>query len=787
MAPDGLARSAARASAPGALVLLEALPDAAMVVDAERRIVAVNARLTRLIDRPGAFRRTPERFAAMARRLALAGEYLFLGIGDMIDGDGRGRGDGDDTPRRREIAAGSGRRLRVTATALADGGTLLCFAPCGEMPDTDDSVAAEIVRHLAGAVVHLNPRDDGTVLFDYAGPNSAQIFGIDPQRLVTEKRSLIDFIAAEDRDRTIAVFGGLHDAPVAIDTEFRIVRDDGAPLWTRMVGSIFVAPDGGTRCDVRIIDVNDRVQMSVDRRRLQLLLQLVVENIPHIVTVRNARDMRYVLINKAASNILGVDRNALLGQSAIGIMPEPVRERRRDFNRRVMETLRPVEFPEILVETPQLGSRLFRTTKYPLLDDEGVLRYVLSINEDITESRQTQDALQRGEQRLREALESFSDGVALFDRHDRLVLCNRRYREMWPGMDTAATPGVTYGELVRAVIQANGVRNRVANLEAYIAERVHYHLHPPSTREVPLANGRWIQVSDRPTAEGGIVVTCTDITALKEREDSLRRTGREAMRAKEAAEMASRSKSDFLANMSHELRTPLNAVIGFSEIIKDALLGDDPEKFSHYRAYATDIHASGRHLLALINDILDMSKIEAGKLELVEEPVDVPQIVEASMVLVRERAQRSNIVLSVALPEAMPRLRSDMRKVKQILINLLSNAVKFTEPGGHVTVSGSVEGSGELVLRVADSGIGIRPEDVSRALEPFGQVDGGLARRHEGTGLGLSLTKSLVELHGGRLEISSRWEGPDTGTTVTAYFPASRVVNRRDGMPPGIR
>jgi PAS domain S-box-containing protein len=485
--------------------------------------------------------------------------------------------------------------------------------------------------------------------------------------------------------------------------------------------------------------------------------------------------MSYVLINRAAHDILGADIKQLLGRADAGIFPETVRAKRQPFNRKVIDTGKPLAFPEMVVETPR-GPRIFKTTKYPLTDDDGVLRYVLSMNEDVTERRQAQDALRRSEQRLREALESFSDGLALFDRDDRLVLCNRRYRDMWPGHTEIARPGAAFADMVRAVALSGGLRNPIADIEAHVAAIVNFHQHPPATREIALKDGRWFQVTDRATAEGGIVVTCTDITALKEREDSLRRTGREAMRAKEAAENASRSKSDFLANMSHELRTPLNAVIGFSEIIKDALLGDGPDKAAHYRAYANDIHTSGRHLLSLINDILDMSKIEAGKLELVDEQVDVSHCIDASLLLVRERAREAGIALAVVVPDGLPRLRADLRKVKQVLINLLSNAVKFTKRGGQVTVEAVIDASGALVLRVADTGIGIRPEDIDKALAPFGQVDDGLARSYEGTGLGLTLTKSLVELHGGRLQIVSRCDKPPTGTTVSAIFPASRVM-----------
>ena len=251
-----------------------------------------------------------------------------------------------------------------------------------------------------------------------------------------------------------------------------------------------------------------------------------------------------------------------------------------------------------------------------------------------------------------------------------------------------------------------------------------------------------------------------------------KRTEEALLAAKEAAELANRSKSEFLANMSHELRTPLNAIIGFSEMIKTATFG--PVGSPKYREYATDIYGSGQHLLNVITDILDISKIEAGKLELHEEPVDVPEAVESCLMLVNERAENAGLTLEIEIADDLPPLRADERKLKQILINLLSNAVKFTPEGGTVTTRVWYHRDDGYVFQVADTGIGIAPDDIPKVLAPFGQVDSTLARKYEGTGLGLPLTKSLVEMHGGSFDLQSE---PGVGTTVTARFPAGRIVS----------
>ncbi|MBC8241714.1 MAG: CBS domain-containing protein [Alphaproteobacteria bacterium] len=250
---------------------------------------------------------------------------------------------------------------------------------------------------------------------------------------------------------------------------------------------------------------------------------------------------------------------------------------------------------------------------------------------------------------------------------------------------------------------------------------------------------------------------------ILERTDDLRQ-------AVAIAENASKVKSAFLANASHELRTPLNAVIGFSEIISSQALG--PIENPKYVEYSEDILTAGRHLHSLINDLLDLSKIESGKEELLEVEVIVPLAIRSMMVLVRERAAKENIELCYEPVLDGDALWADERKVNQILANLLSNAVKFTEPGGKVTVRAWSDPKTGYVIQVADTGIGIAHQDIPKALKPFSRIDSELSRKYEGTGLGLPLTKSFVEMHGGYLDLQSE---ENVGTTVTVRFPANRV------------
>lgn len=239
--------------------------------------------------------------------------------------------------------------------------------------------------------------------------------------------------------------------------------------------------------------------------------------------------------------------------------------------------------------------------------------------------------------------------------------------------------------------------------------------------------------------------------------------------AKDDAEAANYTKSQFLANMSHELRTPLNAVLGFSELIRDAVL--EPVG-ARYREYAGDIHAAGQHLLRLINDVLDLSKIEANRLELHNELLNVTDIINECCRLVVERAREQKVKLETSVPADLPPIMVDRLRFKQIILNLLSNAVKFTPAGGLVHVTASLSTTGGLVLTIADNGIGMAPKDMPVALAPFRQIEANLNRRYEGTGLGLPLARKLTELHGGRLEIES---GIGMDTTVRVYLPNQMI------------
>ena len=396
-------------------------------------------------------------------------------------------------------------------------------------------------------------------------------------------------------------------------------------------------------------------------------------------------------------------------------------------------------------------------------DEEQVF---IALARDVSVEKRAQAKAAKARTYLLHSIESVSDGFVLYDSDDGLVLYNSKFREIVGEAIDLSVPGTRHEDILRALAESGRLHeNHLADQE-WLRDRERRHRGQVGAYEVKFSDGRWFRVNKSRTFDGGVVGTYTDITELKQREESL-------IDATKIAEAANRSKTEFLHNMSHELRTPLNAIIGFSEVIEKELLG--PIGTSQYVEYAKDIHSSGSHLLDIINDILDLAKIEAGKYELEETEVDLVSAIHLCHRLVSDRAQRAGHTISINVLEDMIGLYADDRAVKQILINLLSNAIKFTPDGGKISVNATLADDGSAALSVTDNGIGIAEENILTVLSDFGQIDGGLTRQYEGTGLGVPLVKWLAKLHGGSLHIQSE---VDVGTTMTVSFPAERVRRR---------
>jgi two-component system cell cycle sensor histidine kinase PleC len=414
--------------------------------------------------------------------------------------------------------------------------------------------------------------------------------------------------------------------------------------------------------------------------------------------------------------------------------------------------------------------------------------HLIGIAVDITEQRKLAEDSATAEMRLSDAIEAISEAFVVWDASNRLVLCNSKFKSLHGLSDEASRPGTPYEEISAAGSKPI-VRMQVSSEGAVPGAR---------TFEAQLEDGRWLQISERRTNDGGFVSVGTNITELKRHEERLlesekrlkatvvdlrssqqaleRQTEQLAYLAeryaeqKDRAEEASQAKSAFLANMSHELRTPLNAIIGFSEIMESGLFG--PLGDTKYHEYCRDIGESGRYLLDVINDILDMSKIEAGRANIELETVELDSILSDTMRMVAARATEKNLTIDSEIEPAIA-LHADRRMIKQIVINLLSNAVKFTQDGGRITVRARVV-NGHVNLAIEDTGIGIPKAALRNLGKPFEQVESQLTKTYRGSGLGLAIAKSLAELHGGAMRIRSSL---NVGTIVLVRLPLTNAVS----------
>jgi signal transduction histidine kinase len=361
---------------------------------------------------------------------------------------------------------------------------------------------------------------------------------------------------------------------------------------------------------------------------------------------------------------------------------------------------------------------------------------------------------------LQSTLENIGEGLSVFDSRGRLIAWNSRFCEL-----LELPPNLTVGTPLRDILMLQAVRGDFGRDDpsAEVAERLEwFYRDVPTIKERTTPRGRILQISRRAMPDGAIVSVYSDVTDLKASE-------RKLIEARSQAEMANRAKSEFLANMSHELRTPLNAIIGFSEIIAHELFG--PLGNEKYLDYMKDIHQSSLHLLSIINDVLDMSKIEAGKLELSKEPLNIRHLIGEVIRIMRERAESRGIELVTKLADEEVEIWADERAMKQIFLNLLSNAIKFSRDGGEVSICAVSDAPGLAIVEFEDHGIGMNEEELERALQPFGQAKPSTTRNYGGTGLGLPITKGLIEAHGGKLAIESR---AGRGTIARISMPTER-------------
>lgn len=723
---------------------------------------------------------------ANARLAAIAESDLVADVALLLPG-GQVIADGEAVESLRDLAgaaldAQSGLTAQVNGnqaflvlavpTPLSDGTVGAFVARLSAetaLPDWgDDRVVA--LADADGSMLAIRPRMPSA----RAGTQLAERFGLQP--------AFIDTLASGGGGATSDARFGEERVTFAVapisGTELRVYALGAMRInqnaWYRTIsfyGLMFIAPI--------FVALGLCALVFMQMGRLRSTRQMLEDNEQRFrVAIEGARcgvwdwnpEADTVFITDSLARILGLEAaTECTGQQFLQLFSKPDRERLRAAMRGAPAGAE-VDHEVLAARSPvwlQMRGRI-------LPGGEASHTRIVGVAIDVTDRKGAQARVAAAESRLRAALESMSESFVLWDSRQRLVLWNRKFRDLFDFAEGMLKPGMSYDAVEQAASRA--------------IKTVHGGTEGKAAYEIELSNGRWLHYSDRPTADGGLVSVGADITDLKhheaaltENESQLRKTVDDVKRSqariadlarkyeeeKIRAEEANRSKSEFLANMSHELRTPLNAINGFSEIMMQEMfgpLGDD-----RYVGYMKDILSSGKHLLELINDILDMSKIEAGKMQLQPEPTDASELVEQSIRIVRGRAEEKRLQLRADVSD-LPEIEVDPRAFKQIMINLVSNAVKFTPEGGRVTVRGFLSGLG-VAFQVSDTGIGIAKDDLPRLGRPFEQIESQHSKSFQGSGLGLALSKSLIELHGGTLSIDSTL---GEGTTVSIVLPISQ-------------
>jgi signal transduction histidine kinase len=737
--------------------VLEAMPIGVAVVDADTRLVLFNAAYCASLDLP------PNSFPAgmlVADALRVSAYRGVYGPGDpeaqvaaflKTDRTRQGR------LRRRTY---NGRSFDVLQAPLPNGGYVICTfettALVAARSDAESALARvnSALATLRTGLAAFGPA--GGLLF--ANPRFGELFGLASDRPPDNVpfSALLDLLAARDE---FASF----DGAAFIAAQRKV--DRSRPFGLRRVragGQVLdiisdPLPDGGWT--MAVTDISPLAGAEDEARRRAAMLDSIVDAIPHGVCVYSA-DRRVTMFNRAYSQLM------VGAPLRIGDPLEEVVRRRSEAGEYGAGDPDQIYAQQMAFDVSRPQSRKRRRPNGMTVDvrtsplpDGGYI----SVVTDITQLTEAEAEVSRRANELAVMLSYIRHGVLLWGPDRRLLAGNAIAAELLghpPGLLAAGQTedAILVDMLARGHFgTGEAARNHVRALAALDRSK-------PYLRQMNTPADRVLDVRSDPTPGGGWVTTFTDVTEARAAEDELRR-------AKETAEAANQAKSRFLATMSHELRTPLNAVIGFS----DTLLRESANPTSGRVAeFAQQINQAGRHLLGLINSILDVARIEAGRFDLASDTVDVVRLVQHCVRQSTAAARAAEVFLDTDLPDDLPLLQADERRLQQVLNHLLSNAVKFTESGGMVTVIARVQPDGRLLIVVSDTGIGIPVLDLERVFEPFTQLDSSLARRFQGAGLGLYVSRALVVGHGGELTLSSV---PGKGTAAEICLPANRLIS----------
>ncbi|MEQ8602516.1 MAG: ATP-binding protein [Marivibrio sp.] len=471
---------------------------------------------------------------------------------------------------------------------------------------------------------------------------------------------------------------------------------------------------------------------------------------------------RFTYLSANLETVAGLEPARYIGRSRLEMLDEQVAAEVAARHREDLAARRPIRgFTYHLINAAG-ESRWCRIIGLPRFDETGRFLGYRGVGQDVTAELRAREAADHAQRLLAAAIDSLSEPFALFDRDDRLVLANRSFQRLYADFPTASQPGATFERILREAVESGVVLpHRGMSKREYIAWRLERHRAPDGPVEVRRADGGWSMAMEERLPDGGGVLILYDINERKRAEQMI-------LEAKNQAEQANQAKSFFLASMSHELRTPLNAIIGFSEIIGEEVFG--PLGNERYEHYVEHINASGRHLLEIIHDLLDLSRIETGAYEIATAPVDLQALVrECATLAVGRGASDEDGPIAVAVDAAVHEIDSDRRALRQILLNLVSNAVKFSDGPQTVRIAAHPSSDGErVVVKVVDRGIGIDRAELPLVTDPFTRARDPQVRKREGSGLGLAVSRMLAERLGGDLHIESEL---GRGTTVSVHLP----------------
>ncbi|MEA2739001.1 MAG: hypothetical protein QOH05_2308 [Acetobacteraceae bacterium] len=736
--------------------VFDAIPVGLSVVDQDRRIVLMNAAFRASLGLPADTIPPGTPVTDAVHASALRGVY---GPGDpevqvaSVMAADRGR---PGLLRRRTFA---GRNYDLFNTPLPDGSYIVtCVETTTQVAARADAESALTQSATALATLRI-----GLAIFDcnrrllLANPRFASLLALPPDRLAPGASFEAMLNLMETREEFAgpdgaAFIASLRDATLGSPWTARRQRADG-----RSIDIMFdPLPDGG--CTISVSDITPQARAEDEARRRARLLDLVLLNIPHGICVYGP-DHRVAMFNDTYSKVMA-GAPLQVGEALNDVIRR--RAAAGEYGGGDVDTLIAAQMAHNLTR-PQMWRRVrpngtaidVRTAPLP---DGGHI----SVVTDISALVQAEAELRRRAEEMSTMLDNIRHGIMLWGPDRHLVASNPVATELLDLPPDLLTPGRPEGEVIE-ILSRLGHFGPAGADSAKVRMLLDLDRTVPFGREITTRAGRVLFAQSNPAPGGGWISTFTDITRMRDTESELRR-------AKELAEAANQAKSRFLATMSHELRTPLNAIIGFS----DALAREDGGSPAELVAeYSSQINTAGKQLLSLINIILDVARIESGRFEPNAEIVDIVKTIRGVVRRADNAAQAGEVSIDLKLPDDLPWLRGDERRITQALSQLLSNAVKFTDARGSVTVEAGLTSAGDLFVSITDSGIGIPDGELERVFEPFTQLDGSLSRRYPGAGLGLFTARAVVMAHGGQVHMTSQ---PGDGTTVRIELPRTRLM-----------